>query len=131
MAVKSPRSWFALVAMLGAAGCQAIAPAADQQLTRSGAGQSGQQVVSRDDDTFSGRLKTETQAMTAATRQQLDPNYWKSQGAAKAKQKELKKKQLAAQRSKQPRSRLASWLFPEPKKPQTLSEWLTQERPDA
>jgi hypothetical protein len=129
--VKSRRPWFALYLVLGAAGCQALAPGAGQQLTRSGGGPPGQQVATRDDDTFSGRLATGTQAMTASVRQPLDPNYWKAQSAVKAKQKAQKKKQLDAQRRNQPRSPLTAWLFPEPKRPRTLSEWLTQERPDS
>ena len=89
----------------------------------------GGEVAARDDDTLSGRLNTGTKQMTAAVTRPLDRSFWVSPNKAAEKQQQA----AAAKRRKQqqPRSPLMSWLFPEPKQPRTLSEWLSQERPES
>jgi hypothetical protein len=115
------------------AGCQPLSPTGSQPWTLSSRGPDGQPLL-RDDDTFAGRLATSTRQVTETVSKPFDPTYWqqRQQQAQEAKRQKEKQEALAKKRqAQQPRSRLMAWLFPEPKKPRTLSEWLSQERPES
>ena len=131
MAVSWSRSPLAL-ALLGVflAGCQPLSPTGSQSLANARTG-AQDQVVTRDDDTFTGRLETGTRQLTEKVSKPLDPNYWQQERQKSQAAKRLKQQQEAAakQRRKPPRSAFMAWLFPEPKQPRTLSEWLSQDRP--
>lgn len=115
------RTNFALLVVTAlTAGCQPLSPSASQSLATP-AGLGGD-IEPRDDDTFTGRLKTSTRQMTGGTTDRQE-----AQQKALAKER-VKQQQAAAKRAK-PKSGLSSWLFPEPKQPRTLSEWLSQDRP--
>lgn len=91
-------------------------------------------VEARDDDTFTGRLKTGTMQFTESASKPFDPTYWqqRQQEKAVAKQREQQQQAAGAKRRKPAqRSAFMAWLFPEPKHPRTLSEWLSQERPES
>ena len=61
----------------------------------------------------------------------LDPTYWQQERQKSQAKKRLKQQQAAAVKKRQKRSPFMNWLFPEPKQPRTLSEWLSQDRPDS
>jgi ABC-type sugar transport system substrate-binding protein len=118
---------------LAVAGCQPLAPIASQPLAQSSHAADGQ-LAPRDDDTFFGRLTSSTRQAAETVSKPLDPTYWqqKQQQSQLAKQQKKKQEAQAKRRKVQPpRSAFMEWLFPEPKKPRTLSEWLSQERPEA
>lgn len=122
-----------VLATLTLAGCRPLEPTGSQPWSLTSRGPDGQPLA-RDDDTFSGRLATSTRQVTDTVSKPLDPTYWqqKQQQAQQAKRQKQKQADLAKNRKPtQPRSRLMTWLFPEPKKPRTLSEWLSQDRPES
>jgi len=106
------------------AGCQPLSPGASQSLATP-AGLGGD-IEPRDDDTFTGRLKTSTKQMATATTKPFDRQDAQQKSLAKERQRQ---QQAAAKQRAKPKSGLTSWLFPEPKQPRTLSEWLSQDRP--
>jgi len=117
----------AILLALALGGCQAVSPGSSQQLVGTQR-PPADEVVARDDDTFRGRLTTGTREISATVAKPFDPTYWQE----KQVERQVKKKQLAAAAKQRPapkRSALSKWLFPEPKKPQTLSQWLAQDRP--
>lgn len=125
-------SWILPLAMLVCCGCQPLAPGTSQQLVRSGP--TDDMVDARDDDSFSGRFKTGATQLTEAATKPLDPTYWqqRQQEKAIAKKREQQQQAAAAKRRKPAqKSAFMAWLFPEPKQPRTLSEWLSQERPES
>jgi hypothetical protein len=114
-------------------GCQPLAPMSSQPLLQSSLGPDGQ-VLPRDDDSFAGRLATSTRQVTETLSKPFDPTYWqqKQQQSQTAKRQKQQQAALAKRRKAQhPQSRLMAWLFPEPKKARTLSEWLSQDRPES
>lgn len=127
-AVNCSRSFLALPLLgLALAGCQALSPADSQSLAARGG---EEKTVTRDDDTFTGRLETSTRQLTETVSKPLDPTYWQQERQKSQAAKRLKQQQAAAAKKRQKRSAFMNWLFPEPKQPRTLSEWLSQDRPD-
>lgn len=112
------------------AGCQTLTPADPQSLNASRGGDD-EATVTRDDDTFTGRLETSTRQLTETVSKPLDPTYWQQERQKSQAKKRLKQQQAAAAKKRQKRSPFMTWLFPEPKQPRTLSEWLSQDRPDS
>jgi hypothetical protein len=108
-----------------------LAPTGSQTLAGSRDG--SDQIVARDDDTFTGRLETGTRQLTETVSKPLDPTYWQQERQKSQAKKRLKQQQQAAaeKQRKKPRSGFMAWMFPEPKQPRTLSEWLSQDRPDS
>jgi len=126
------RSWrvgiCALLLFGSVVGCGTLSPGSSGQLTASGK-PSAQEPMTRDDDTFRGRLETTTRQMTTAVSQPFDPTYWQQKQAERqARKKQQERLAAQANKNKKP-SALSKWLFPEPRRPQTISEWLAQDRP--
>lgn len=76
-----------------------------------------------------GRLDTSTKKMAAAVTHPLEPKPSQAQAKARATANDKHKRATAAKRRKpRERSPFMAWLFPEPKEPVTLKEWLSQDR---
>jgi hypothetical protein len=125
------RPWFTvclLAPLLG--GCQPLTPGS----SRSSPLASSRDAAPHDDDTFKGRLASTTRQVTDTVTKPFDPAYQKkSQQEAELKKRQKQQQEAVAKKRKaqQPRSPLMAWLFPEPKTPRTLTEWLSQERPES
>ena len=77
-------------------------------------------------------MATGTRHITESATKPFDPAHrQQEQLKAQAVKKQKQQQQAMAKRRKQqqPQSPLKAWLFPEPKQPRTLSEWLSQDRP--
>jgi hypothetical protein len=124
------RPWFAVCLLAPLlCGCQPLTPAGSQSSPLA-----SQAAAAHDDDTFQGRLASTTRQVTDTVSKPFDPAYQKQkQQDAELKKRQKQQQEAAVKRRKaqQPRSPLMAWLFPEPKTPRTLSEWLSQERPES
>ncbi len=106
-------------------GCQPLSLGSNKEIAAKHTAEQSQ-VAQRDDDTVTGRLKTSSKQVSQTVSKPFDRDYRRAQNKAAA----VRKKALAKQRKKDEPSPLVAWLFPEPKVPQTLPEWLAQDRLD-
>ena len=135
---------FVLSLGLGLCGCEQMMlnPNHSQAMARKDSGQTSGERVSigdnitliekpaPDEDSFAGRVAVTTKAAGEATTKAMTPASWKADPNSPAeRQRRAAIRRKQKQKASEPNA-FVRWMFPEPKPPRTVGEWLSQDRLD-
>jgi hypothetical protein len=84
----------------------------------------------RDEDSFASRVAIKTKEAGEATSKAMNPASWKADPNSPAERQRraaIRRKQKL--KESEPNA-FVRWMFPEPKPPRTVGEWLSQDRLD-
>lgn len=82
------------------------------------------------EDTFGGRVGLKAKAAGEATTRAMNPATWKTDPNSPAeRQRQMAIRRKQKQKESEPNA-FVRWMFPEPKTPRTVGEWLSQDRLD-
>ena len=128
--MNSIRLCFVLSLGLGLCGCEQMMLNSNHSnaLVRQASAQ--QAVETRDEDSIASRVAIKTKEAGDATTKAMNPASWKADPNSPAeRQRRAAIRRKQKQKESEPNAFVA-WMFPEPKPPRTVGEWLSQDRLD-
>jgi hypothetical protein len=119
-----------LLLSLGLCGCEQLMLSPNHSPTPVKRTLAQEDVETRDEDSFSSRVAITSKEAGQAASKAMNPASWRpdpNSPAERQRRYAIRKKQK--QKQQEPNA-FMRWMFPEPKPPRTVGEWLSQDRLD-